>query len=276
MAPGLVLVLFATLYPVLFAVNYSLFKTQIFQQQEFVGFENYSRLLSDPRFVENAINSFIFVFAGVGLTWLFGLSLALFLRSQTWGNAVLKSIILIPWVTNQVVLALMWKWLLSGDFSPLGHILQRLDFPPFNPLISLTQALPTLTIINAWRAAGFALLLMLAGLAAIPGELDEAAAVDGASRFQQIRYIIVPLLRPISMVCMVTLTISFFNIVVLPLDLTGGGPLHSTELISIRLYREGFQNYNIALASTVTVFLVVLDLILAWIYFKLIRSRAFD
>ena len=71
---------------------------------------------------------------------------------------------------------------------------------------------------------------------------------------------------------MITLTISFFNIVVLPLDLTGGGPLNSTELVSIRLYREGFEYYNIGVASTITIFLVMLDLVLSWIYFRLIRS----
>jgi multiple sugar transport system permease protein len=85
--------------------------------------------------------------------------------------------------------------------------------------------------------------------------------------------VIIPLLKPISLACIVTLTISFFNIVVLPLDLTGGGPLNSTELISLRLYREGFQYYNIEIASTITAVMVVLDLALSWIYFRLIKAE---
>jgi multiple sugar transport system permease protein len=177
-------------------------------------------------------------------------------------------------VTNQVVLALMWKWLLSGDFSPINHLLGQINIPPFDPLISIWQALPTMTFINAWRATGFALLLMLAGLAAIPQEVEEAAEIDGANRLQQILYVIIPLLKPISLACMITLTISFFNIVVLPLDLTGGGPLNATELVSLRLYREGFQYYNIATASAITVAMVTLDLFLSWIYFRMIRAEA--
>lgn len=274
MAPGLLLVLFVTVYPMVFAIDYSLMRTEVFKQLAFVGLENYRRLLADPRFLTNLFNSIVFVGGGVALTWTFGLALALFLRRQTWGNAVLKTIILVPWVTNQVVLALMWKWLLGGGASPINYILVTLGLSEFNPLIDTTQALPTLTFINAWRATGFAMLLMLAGLAAIPVEVEEAAQIDGASRLKQIWYVIIPLLKPISLVCMVTLTISFFNIIVLPLDLTGGGPLNSTELVSLRLYREGFQYYNIAVASTITAVMVVLDLALSWVYFRLIKSES--
>jgi multiple sugar transport system permease protein len=170
MAPGLILVGFVTLYPLLFAIDYSFAKTEVFKQLGSAGLANYLRLLTDPRFQTNFFNSLVFVLGGVALTWIFGLALALFLRRQTWGNAILRTIILIPWVTNQVVLALMWKWLLTGDFSPINNVLDLLGLPPFDPLISLSQALPTLTFVNAWRATGFALLQMLAGLAPIPLE----------------------------------------------------------------------------------------------------------
>jgi multiple sugar transport system permease protein len=274
MAPGVILVGFVTLYPLVFAIDYSFAKTEVFKQIGSAGLSNYLRVFADPRFRINFFNSLVFVLGGVALTWIFGLALALFLRRQAWGNAILRTIILVPWVTNQVVLALMWKWLLTGDFSPINSFLDLLGLPPFDPLISLSQALPTLTFVNAWRATGFALLLMLAGLAAIPVELEEAAEIDGATYFQKIRYIIIPLLKPISLSCIITLTISFFNIVVLPLDLTGGGPLNATEVISLRLYREAFQNYNIEIASTISVLLVTLDLLLSWIYFRMIRSEA--
>lgn len=274
MAPGLTLVLFATLYPVVFVVQYSLFSTRVYEMIAFVGLENYALLLTDPRFLENAYNTAFFVFGGVALCWTLGLATALALRRQSWGSAVLRAIVLIPWVTNQVVLALMWKLLLGGDLSPINDGLRWLGFAPLNPFISLSEALPALTVINAWRATGFAMLMLLAGLAAIPREVDEAAEVDGATLWQQIRYVTVPMLRPVSMVCIVTLTISFFNVAILPLVLTGGGPLNATELMSIRLYREGFENFDIALAATLTVFLVVVELTLAGIYFRLVRAGA--
>jgi multiple sugar transport system permease protein len=274
MAPGLVLVLFVTLYPILFAVDYSLMKTQVFKQLSFVGLSNYIRLLSSARFQENMLNSFLFVGGSVVLTWVLGLALALFLRQQSWGNTALKTIILVPWVTNQVVLALMWKWLLNGDMSPITDVLRSVGLGAFDPFISTWQALPVMTFINAWRASGFALLLMLAGLASIPLEVEEAAQMDGASRFQTLRYVIIPQLKPVSLACLITLTISFFNIVVLPLDLSGGGPLNSTEVLSLRLYREGFTNYRIEIASVITVILVLLDLFLSFIYYRLIRLGA--
>lgn len=274
MAPGLLLVLFVTLYPIVFTIDFSLWRARAFRQVAFVGLANYERLLTDPRFLTDLFNSFVFVLGGVALTMLFGLSLALFLRRQSWGSALLKTIILIPWVTNQVVLALMWKWLLAGDASPLNHLLTSINLPALNPLIDSAQALGAMTFINAWRATGFALLLMLAGLSAIPIEVEEAAEIDGATAFQRIRYVIVPLLKPISLACIITLTISFFNVIVLPLDLTGGGPVNSTETLSLRLYREGFQYFNIPIASAITVMLVTIDLVLSWIYYRLVRSGA--
>ncbi|KRE07994.1 hypothetical protein ASE63_21925 [Bosea sp. Root381] len=274
MAPGLLLVLFATLYPVIFVVQYSLFSTNVYEMVRFVGAANYVFLFQDERFLENLWNTAVFVIVGVALCWTFGLTLALALRRQSWGTAVLRAIVLVPWVTNQVVLALMWKLLLGGEFSPLNDLLRSVGLPPVNPFISLEQALPTLTVINAWRATGFAMLMLLAGLAAIPKEVDEAAEVDGATKLQQIRYVIIPMLRPISMVCIVTLMISFFNVAVLPLVLTGGGPLHATELLSIRLYREGFENFDIALAATLTVFLIAIELLLAALYFRLVKAGA--
>lgn len=274
MLPGVALVVFATCYPVVFVAQYSLFNTHVYKLLSFAGLDNYRFLLSQSRFWENFGNTLVFVLGGVALCWFFGISLAILLRRQGWANAVFRAIVLVPWVTNQVVLALMWKILLSGDLSPLNDVLAWFGMDPINPFVSLSQALPALTIINAWRGTGFAMLLMLAGLAAIPHEIDEAADIDGASAFQQIRYIILPLLKPISLVCMVTLTISFFNVAILPLALTGGGPLYSTELLSVRLYREGFENFDIALASTLTVILVFVELILAGVYFRLVRSGA--
>jgi ABC-type sugar transport system permease subunit len=271
MAPGLLLVLFVTLYPMIFTVDYSLMKTQVFRQIAYVGLANFDRLFADRRFQIDLANSMVFVLSSVALTWVFGLVLALFLRRQSWGNGVLRTIVLVPWITNQVVLALMWKWLLNGDASPINYFLGLIGIPEFNPLISMSQAMPTLIFVNAWRASGFSLLLMLAGLAAIPVQLEEAAEIDGASWLQKVRYIILPMLRPISLACIITLTISFFNIIVLPLDLTGGGPLNATEVISLRLYREGFQYYHIEMASTITLTLVSLDLLLSWIYYKMIR-----
>ena len=239
MAPGLVLVLLVTVYPMVFTVDYSVMRTQVFRQLGYVGLANFRRLFNDPRFHTDLINSMVFVLASVALTWVFGLALALFLRRQSWGNAVLRTLVLIPWVTNQVMLALMWKWLLNGGTSPINYLLDSLGLPTFNPLISLSQAMPTLVFVNAWRASGFSLLLMLAGLAAIPVQLEEAAEVDGAGWLQKVRYIILPMLRPISLACIITLTISFFNIIVLPLDLTGGGPLNVTEVISLRTLSRG-------------------------------------
>jgi multiple sugar transport system permease protein len=275
MLPALILVIFITIYPIIFAVEYSMYKTQIFNKLQFLGFKNYVQLLTDPRFHQNVLNSIAFVFVGIALTLIFGFGLAMLLRGKMKINTIYRTLILVPWVTNQVALALMWKWLLNGQFGPISFLVESIGFSKITPLTHQTLALPVVTLINAWRATGFSLVMMLAALSAIPKEVEEAAKVDGSSKLERIRYIILPLIRPTLLVSTIVLTISFFNIIALVLDMTGGGPMERTELISLRLYKEGFQYFNISYASSITVIMLIMNLLLAWAYLKILRGETY-
>ena len=275
MLPALLLVLFATVYPIIFAVDYSLYETSVFEKVEFVGLENYRELLTDSRFHSNLINSLFFTFGGVIIAMCVGFALAVLLRRPTTGNTIYRVIFLIPWITTEVVLALMWRWLLNPQGSPAIFAMTSLGLPEINLLQDLNLALPTVTVINALRGAGYALVMMLAALSAIPQEIEEAAAVEGGTKWQIVRHIFIPMVRPVALVSVIVLTISFFNIIVLVLDLTGGGPLGRTEILSIRLYREGFRYFDISVASVLTVFMLTINLVLAWIYLKLIKGEEY-
>lgn len=275
MLPALALVVFITIYPIIFAVQYSMYKTQIFTKLKFVGFRNYIQLFTDPRFHQNLLNSIIFVFGGIVLTLIFGFGLALLLRRKAKINTVYRTLILIPWITNQIALALMWKWLLNGQYGPISFLLQLIGLPKINPLSDVSLALLAVTFVNAWRATGFSLVMMLAALSAMPSEVEEAAKVDGCSAWGRIRYVILPLIKPTILVSSIVLTISFFNIIALVLDMTGGGPMERTELISLRLYKEGFQYFNLSYASSITVIMLVMNLVLAWAYLKFLRGESY-
>jgi multiple sugar transport system permease protein len=275
MLPALILVVFITVYPVFFAVEYSLYKTQIFTKLQFVGLKNYIDLFTDPRFHRNVLNSFVFVFGGVALALIFGVGLALLLREKLKTNFVYRTVILVPWATNRVASALMWRWLLNGQFGPISFLSQNMGFSKVSLLQDPLLALPTVTLINVWRATGFSLVIMLAALSAIPKEVEEAAKVDGCSVCNRIRYIILPLIRPTLLIAAIVITIGFFNVIVLVLDLTGGGPMAATELISLRLYKEGFQYLNLSTASSITLTMLIMQLLLAWAYLKILRSEPY-
>ena len=273
MAPAVALVTFATLYPLVFSLDYSLWKTQIFSRVRFVWFANYVTLFRDSRFWVDVYNSVFFTFIGVVISIILGLALAIMLRRQTRLNGVYRTIILVPWVTNQVVLGLMWLWLLNPQLSPIYYLgkLMGIHFPDLfgSPGIALW----TVTIINAWRSLGFSLVMMLAALSGIPYEVEEAAEMDGCNGYQKLLSVILPIIRPTAQVVIIVLTISFFNIITIVLVMTGGGPEYATEILSIRLYKEGFLFFNISTASTLTTIMLVVNLALAWVYRRLIRAE---
>lgn len=162
----------------------------------------------------------------------------------------------------------MWVWVLNPQVSPIYYWLSELGITLPNLLNNTKYALITLTVINGLRAVGFGLVMMLAGFATVPKEVEEAAEVDGCNGVRKVWHIYLPLLKPISLITIIVLTISYFNIVGLVLLMTGGGPLKSTELLSVRLYREGFTYFNISAATTITSIMLAINLIFAWIYKK--------
>lgn len=275
MSLALLLVIFSTVYPLFFAIDRSLWDLQGFRKIEFVGLGNFLRLFEHPRFWLNLYNSAFFTFVGIGIAVVVGFFLALRLRQPSKTNSMYRTLILVPWVTNEVVLALMWVWLLSTRTSPLSYGLGLIGLTMPEILGDRRYALIAVTVINAWRAMGFSLVMMLAALSGVPKEVEEQGQIDGCTNRRLILHIIVPLIRPTVMVMVIVLTMSFFNIIALVLNMTGGGPINATELISIRLYREGFRYFNIATASTLSTIMLIVNLSLAWIYKSLIDSEGY-
>lgn len=272
MAPALIIVLFSTVYPLIFSLDYSLWRTQAFTKKEFVGLQNYMTLLQDSMFWSNVYKSLYFTFVGVAVTFVCGFILSIILRRKTRINSTYRTLILVPWVTNEIVFALMWLWVLNPQMSPLYFWMEQAGLPFIDFLGNQDYTLTTITLINAFRAMGFALVMILAAFATISNDVEEAAEMDGCSGIRKMIYIHLPLIKPVVLVMIIVLTISYFNIVGFILLMTGGGPVNSTELLSIRLYKEGFKFFNIAGASALTTIMLVINLLLAWVYKKLISS----
>lgn len=272
-APAFVIVCVATFFPLFFSIDRSLYESNVFTKLKFIGFGQYVKLFQEERFWLNVFNSLFFTIIGIAIALVVGFAIAMMIRRPSKLNTVYRTIILIPWVTNEVVLALMWTWLLNPQMSivyfwtsVLGINLPNFFLGKFGPLV-------TVTILNAWRSMGFSLVMILAGLASIPRELEEASLVDGCSGIQKIRFVIIPLIRPVVMVMVIVLTMSFFNIVSFILSMTGGGPLYVTELMSVRLYKETFSFFNIGLSSALTTIMLIMNLIFAFVYKKLVSDE---
>jgi multiple sugar transport system permease protein len=225
---------------------------------DFVGLRQYSALLADPLFRKAMVNTAIVVVFGLPLTMAAGLALAVALST---GVTRLRSMFRIgfytPVVTSIVAVAVAWRYILQPG-GPLNEMLGSIGIPGPNWLHSTTWALPSLVVLTAWRNMGTLMVIFLAGLQAIPGELHEAAAVDGASPWQRLRKITLPLLRPTLVLGAVLLSVAYLQFFEESFVTTQGGPLDSTLSISYFTYNEfGFGNYGYASAASYVLFFVI-------------------
>lgn len=271
--PAASLVLSVAIYPMLYALRFSLYRSELLSLGRFVGLGNYRALLQDPTTAWNFAASGIFVLGSVAFSIGLGLVLAVLLNERIKFRALFRAWILIPWVVSQVVAALVWRWLVNPDYGPVALALTDLGLPRIDLLGDRHLAMFTLILANTWRSVAFPMVLFLAALQGIPENLYRAALVDGISRGLTFRRVTLPLIRPVVLVAAIILTLSYFNIITLPLVLTGGGPLLATELVSLRLYREAFAYYHVGLASAIAILLFLANVGLTIFYLHFMRAR---
>jgi multiple sugar transport system permease protein len=238
-----------------------------------VGLDNYLRLFDDPKFLIAATNTAIFVVVGVPLTMAAALLVALGLNSGLIKfRALFRVGYYLPVVTSIVAISVVWRFLLQPDSGLVNEVLGWVGIDGPNWLNNQTYALPTLIVMGAWRNLGFGMVIFLAGLQAIPKELYEAATIDGAGKWSQLRLLTVPMLRPTMLFVAVITTIGYVQFFEEPFVMTRGGPLDSTLSMAYHTYNQfGFGNYGYASAMGYVLFVVVVLLSIAW--FRLLRNN---
>jgi multiple sugar transport system permease protein len=233
-------------------------------------------MLVDPTFWNSVRVSFTFTTFSVILTFFGGLGLALLANQALRFRAAFRTIALLPWVTSYVVTYLIFRWILNVDFGLLNAFLVGVLGGPRVLWLGVPElAMLSLIVVNVWRGAPYAMVLLLAGLQGIPQELYEAAAIDGAGRGKTFWSITMPLMRPAILVLLVLLTIIDFNVVVAMLVLTGGGPGNATEPMSLRMYHEAFTYTRMGSASAIAMAIFAINLVLTGIYIRVLRTERY-
>ncbi|MDI5938804.1 MULTISPECIES: carbohydrate ABC transporter permease [unclassified Micromonospora] len=238
-----------------------------------VGMDNYVRLLGDETLRRAAANTAWFVLLGVPLTMVLGLAAAVALDA---GISRFRTFFRVgyylPVVTSIVAVAVVWRFLLEPDSGLVNTLLARLGVDGPAWLSDTRTALPSLVVMAAWRNMGFLMVVFLAGLQAIPGELHEAAAIDGCGAWARFRHVTLPLLRPTLLFGGVVTGIGYLQFFEEPFVMTGGGPLDSTLSVAFYIYQQfGFGNYGYAAAIAYVLFVAVVGLTAA--QFRLMRSK---
>lgn len=271
--PTLVYVLAVTFYPAIYAIGVSLHTTKYLVLGAFVGIEHYREFFADATGRNNIVQSLVYMGASVAIAMPLGLGLAILLNRRIRFRAFFRGAIIVPWLISQVATGLLWGWLVNPQFGPVPYVLLELSGVRFGFLGDPSQAMATLVLSNVWRSFALPTLLFLAALQSVPREMLEAAVVDGAGHARRFWHIVLPVIRNTVLVAFILLTLQYFNMVTLPLVLTGGGPVGATDVMTLRVYREGFQFYRVDMACTVAVVVFALNLVFSLAYLKVLKSE---
>ncbi|MBI2528251.1 MAG: sugar ABC transporter permease [Candidatus Rokubacteria bacterium] len=272
LAPAVLLVSLVSVLPIVYAIDVSLYRTFYLKRVEFIGLANYLELLRDPAFLNNLVRSLLFVFGSLALAMPLATVLALVLNQDLRARTLFRTIIVLPWIMTQVVVALLWAWLYNMEYGPLNYIIRGLGFGAIEFLSDPGTSMLSLIVANVWRSFPFPMVLVLAALQGVPLEVYEAAWTDGASTIACFFRITLPLIASTLLITTIVLSLQYFNLVTLILVLTAGGPARATETLSLRTFNEGFGYFHVGLASAISVVIFLLNIVFSLLYMKVLRG----
>lgn len=275
MLPALALYALFVLFPIVQAARFSLFDWNGLEAlDKFIGLANFERALADPVFLGAVSHNAFIVILSLAVQIPFALGLALMLNRKFRGRAILRLIFFAPYVIAEVITAIVWSLLLQPN-GLAEHLLTAIGLgDAYNPWLADTDTvLIALFFIITWKYFGFHMILLLAGLQGIPREIEEAAAIDGASRWQGIRYVTLPLLGP-------TIRVSVFLSIIGSLQLfdlvwvtTRGGPVNFSNTMAVYMFDRGFVRFQFGYGSAVAVILFLICFVLALAYQRWVLRR---
>ncbi len=275
LAPIILFLFIAAFLPSVLAISDSLTNLSLasfLPSGQFIGLNNYRQLLqADPAFYAALMRTFLFVCLAVPAELVLGLAMALLLDREFSARRAIITMIMLPTMVAPVVVGMMWRLLLMPSFGPLTYWLNQFGFFTEQSVFSgETSAFLALVLIDIWEWTPFMMLILLAGLTALPQDPIEAAYLDGASSWQVLWHVQLPLLRPLIVIALMFRTIDASKVFDSIYVLTGGGPGTATEVISIFAYRTTFISWKLGYGAAICLVLAYLSLIIAAGFFKLV------
>lgn len=223
-----------------------------------VGLDNYRSIFSDSMFYSALKNTIVFTVGTLVPTIAGGLFTAVLLKKKLAGSAIYKAVIFSPWVTPTVVISIVWSWIFEPQYGLANYILQLFNLPKSQWLQSSDTAMYAVILVTIWKGFGWAMIFYLTALERVPKELYEAAAVDGAGKWQKFKSITLPLISPTTFFLTIITTIDSIKAYDQIQVLTKGGPSGSTRTILYLYYQTAFENFNIGEATSIAVILLVI------------------
>jgi multiple sugar transport system permease protein len=270
--PALGVLVAFQIVPILIGANASFRSWSLFNPQKtFVGLANYRRILTDPVFYGTVLpNTFLFMACSVSVGLVLGLLLAVMLNRRFPGARLARTAILLPLMVPPVVAAIMITWMFNDQFGVANAVLEAVGLEPVPWLVGRWTSFGIVIATDVWLWTPWFTILILAALQALPPEPREAAQIDGAGPWRIFRYVTLPLLRPVLMVCVVIRAIDAFRVFDIVWTITKGGPARSTEVFSIYAYKQAFVFLNFDLGSAASLIGAVIIMVVAGGLFRVL------
>ncbi len=264
LGPSLLGVLLFVAGPIVASLALAFTSWDLLTPPTFAGLRNFERLSRDLEFWAALRHTVTFLAGYVPLVLVTGLAVAVALNGRVPARGAFRAIFFLPVVTSWVAVALVWKWLLNPQFGLVNAWLAQLGVRGPAWLFDPGWAMPSVIMTSVWKDTGFVMVILLAGLQAIPREYFEAAAIDGASRWQQLRHVTVPLLAPAIFFALTISLINSFQVFDQVYVMTGGGPAGATTVLVERIVKQAFSFSRMGYASA-----------MSWVLFVLIFATTF-
>jgi multiple sugar transport system permease protein len=264
--PALIVLAMLTAYPIAYTGLLSVTNTQ----GEFVGARNFAAVLAGRATAQAFRNTLWWVFGSILFQVVLGTAAAVLLNQGFRGRALVRSITLIPWVVPGIVAATTFAWMFHTEFGIINYMLTGpgLVEKPVGWLTNADTVLPVLIAINVWKLFPFVAIMVLAGLQAIPNELYEAARVDGASYWEEVRFVMLPQVRPVITAVTLLLIIWALNSITIIYAITRGGPANRTLITPIQIFRYAFESFQFSQAAALSVMFFAVTIVVVFLYVR--------
>jgi multiple sugar transport system permease protein len=241
----------------------------------YVGLGNFRVMLSAAVTMTAFWNTLVYVGASIVLQMALGLAAGILLNQNFVGRGVARSVLLIPWVVPGIVAATTWAWMFHTEFGIINYMMTATGLidEPRGWLTNPATVMPALVTVNVWKMFPFVAVMILAGLQAVPESLYEAARVDGASFRDEVRYIMIPQLRPVILSVSLLLLIWGLNAITLIYAMTKGGPANRSLITPIQIFRQAFEFFQFNQAAALSVVFFLVTLVVIALYLKVAAGR---
>ena len=263
--PSFIMILIFSLIPLCMTGYISFTKYNVMQPPEWIGIDNFVSMIKDPFFLPAIKNTIIYTLLTVPVQTILALLIA-FILADSFRNkfgGFTKSALFIPVISSMILVGTVWKFMLATEGGIINKILGFFGISQINWLGQSTLALISVSIVAIWKNVGYFLVIYYAGIMDIPRSQFEAAKVDGATKWQQLRYITIPSLKPVTYLVVTLGTIWSFQVFDLVYTMTGGGPGTGTITMVMSIYQAGFKQYKMGYASAMSVLLFIIILIVS-------------